>query len=165
MQYHGNQLIRADDYANNYNIEPVGNADFKENYQPLPSGQTSEYLYNRNGSLKADHHKKIAWVQYNSLNLPSKIQMSNGDKTEYLYDASGVKLQSKHIIALNSMQIPLGDETLENTNNIHSSITRDYLGEFIFENGSPKRILMPDGYIEVTGTVAITGGTTLCILQ
>jgi RHS repeat-associated protein len=58
--------------------------------------QTSDndYLYDKNGNLKEDPNKKMD-IYYNYLNLPYKVVFENGNQIEWLYDASGKKLQKK----------------------------------------------------------------------
>ena len=65
------------------------------------------YAYDSNGNLISDLNKKISNIEYNYLNLPSRItftkQITSGGTTttvptdiiEFMYSASGVKLQKK----------------------------------------------------------------------
>ena len=78
--------------------------------------------------------------------------MGNGNKTEYLYDAAGQKRRAAHSVVLNSMQIPLGETTMENITNISSISTRDYCDNFVYLNGVVERINTPDGYILANNT-------------
>lgn len=41
----------------------------------------------------SDDNKDIINIKYNHLNLPEEIDFGKGDKTKYLYTASGAKLQ------------------------------------------------------------------------
>ena len=41
--------------------------------------QESAYAYDANGNLTKDLNKNIVDIQYNSLNLPSRIVFKNGD--------------------------------------------------------------------------------------
>ena len=54
--------------------------------------QTTEYSYYSSGDLKSDRNKGIALVSYDLLGHPTRIQMTNGDLTEYVYEADGRKL-------------------------------------------------------------------------
>ena len=58
----------------------------------------------------------MADIQYNFINLPSRIEFENGHVISYLYDADGIKLRTTHII---------GSDT---------TVT-DYCGNVIYENG------------------------------
>jgi len=66
----------------------IGTNDFLDKQDP---NFPTEYLYDANGNQAGDLNKGIAWIRYNLLNLPQKVQFSNGTKNEYLYDASGVR--------------------------------------------------------------------------
>ncbi|MEK6492486.1 RHS repeat-associated core domain-containing protein [Myroides odoratimimus] len=54
----------------------------------------SDYTYDEFGNLTSDKHKKITKIKHNHLNLPVEINFGT-DKIEYLYTASGEKLQKK----------------------------------------------------------------------
>jgi RHS repeat-associated protein len=151
FEYNGNQMRNAWDNLDDQDILNTTTNDFRDIYV---EGVNEKYLYDANGNQYADLNKGIAWIQYNSLNLPSKMQFSNGNKNEYLYDASGVKHKATYSYAVNPMQIPLGQTTIENngTNLTQSSYT-DYCGNYVYEDGKIKRILTPEGYIEAAGII------------
>ncbi len=72
--------------------------------------------------------EKLADIQYNFINLPSRIEFENGHVISYLYDADGIKLRTTHII---------GSDT---------TVT-DYCGNVIYENGIPVKLLTEAGYV------------------
>ncbi len=84
----------------------------------MPLELSSEYL-----------NKNITAIQYNYLNLPSKITFGDGTTFVYLYGADGTKLRTTHTI----------DGTVTTT---------DYCGSMMYENGLLKRVLVDGGYIE-----------------
>ena len=84
--------------------------------------------YDENGNMTKDLNKKILNIQYNCLNLPSRIEFENGHVISYLYDADGIKLRTTHII---------GSDT---------TVT-DYCGNVIYENGIPVKLLTEAGYV------------------
>ena len=88
----------------------------------------STYEYDENGNMTKDLNKKILNIQYNCLNLPSRIEFENGHVISYLYDADGIKLRTTHII---------GSDT---------TVT-DYCGNVIYENGIPVKLLTEAGYV------------------
>lgn len=47
--------------------------------------------YDANDNMMQDYNKKIANIEYNSLNLRSRLKLSNGNMAEYVYDATGQK--------------------------------------------------------------------------
>ncbi len=57
--------------------------------------QEAEYAYDQNGNMTRDDNKKITDVEYNQLNLPSRITFAGKGRIEYIYDATGVKLEKK----------------------------------------------------------------------
>ncbi|WP_163178132.1 DUF6443 domain-containing protein [Bacteroides sp. 51] len=99
----------------------------------ITTAGNSSFSYNRNGSMTKDTGKGIMTIEYNSLNLPKKVIWSSSKYTEYLYDASGRKLQTKHV-------------------NGATTLTTDYCGSVIYENRALKRILNEEGYVTLSGT-------------
>ena len=55
--------------------------------------QESAYAYDANGNLTKDLNKNIVDIQYNSLNLPSRIVFKNGDNISHVYSADVYKRQ------------------------------------------------------------------------
>ena len=62
----GNQVTRTDDATTTtaYN----NGFEFKDAVK-----QANEYAYDKNGNLTKDLNKNVTSIQYNSLNLPSKV--------------------------------------------------------------------------------------------
>ena len=56
-------------------------------------GGTQGYAYDANGNLIADEHKDIVNIEYNYLNLPTKIDYEDGKWIEWIYDSAGKKLK------------------------------------------------------------------------
>lgn len=85
-KYVGNQLIKVDD---------GGSADlgFKDG-----ASASTEYEYDANGNMTSDANKGIESIEYNHLNLPIVVTLSNVEgsgnsgRIEYIYDAAGTKL-------------------------------------------------------------------------
>ncbi len=119
----GNQLNRVDDAvtAVAYN----DGFEFKDAVK-----QANEYTYDANGNLTKDLNKGITGIQYNVLNLPSKVTFSDGSTIAYFYSADGTKLRTTHTIS--------GTVT-----------TTDYCGNVIYENGTAKRLLTEAGYVSL----------------
>ena len=120
LTYNGNQLQSVYDNVTN---SIFGNGmEFKNN-----SNQTVEYKYDKNGNLTKDLNKNITDIQYNFLNLPSRVVFVDGNSIEYLYDGKGTKVRTVHHI------------------NGKTDIT-DYCGNAIYENGELKMLLNEAGY-------------------
>lgn len=60
--------------------------------------QTNEYTYNNNGYLTKYLNRGISEIQYNYLNLPSKVILSDGSTVTYIYAVNGTKLRTVHAI-------------------------------------------------------------------
>ena len=122
FSYRGNQLMRTDDTGENSTI--VGSMDFCDG-----TNTGDDYAYDVNGNLIKDSNKNIVDIQYNILNLPSKVTFGDGNSVSYMYAADGRKLQTVH--------------TINGT-----TTTTDYAGNMIYENGTLKRTLVDGGYYE-----------------
>ncbi|WP_195653957.1 RHS repeat-associated core domain-containing protein [Bacteroides cellulosilyticus] len=120
----GNKLTRTDDTttASAYN----GGLEFKDAVK-----QTDVYVYDKNGNMTKDLNKDITDIQYNCLNLPSKVTFKNGSTITYTYALNGTKLRTVHKI--------------DNT-----TTTTDYCGNVVYENGVQKLLLTDAGYITLS---------------
>ena len=92
-----------------------------------------EYVYDANGNLIKDLNKKIIDIQYNYLNLPSRVLFRNGGNISNIYSADGTKLRTVQVI---------GGDTL----------TTDYCGNAVYENGVLVRLMTDVGYIAMSDT-------------
>ena len=124
LSYAGNRLKKVTDRS----TTPAFNNgfEFKDGID-LPT----EYEYDENGNLTKDLNKNITAIQSNCLNLPSRVMFANGDSISYLYDAAGRKLRTVHVLE--------GD-----------SVTTDYCGNVVYENGVPQILLTEVGYVSLT---------------
>lgn len=117
--YNGNQLIGVNDLADSQ-YAPIGFDDSDPNNTPnISTPSTLEYEYDENGNLKKDINKNISDIDYNQLNLPEQISISERGRIEYLYDAAGIKLRQKIFPSSGS------------------NIETNYVGNFIYD-GIPK---------------------------
>ena len=114
--YNGNQLFKVGDSGNDQGFKDGLNLD-------------DDYIYDANGNMIVDQNKDISSIDYNHLNLPSRIQMGNGDSIVYVYDASGIKLTQK---------VYTGGLLDKKT---------DYIGEFIYENDTLRFIQHEEGRV------------------
>jgi RHS repeat-associated protein len=134
-----NQLRRVYDQTTDLSATNNGTlGDFKdENY----GVNTDDYGYDGNGNLVKDNNKKIRigagnGVVFNFMDKPQKITIENKSITEFIYDASGLKLGKK----------------VTNTTT-GSWKTTWYMGDFIYEETSSlvklTMILHEEGRIRV----------------
>jgi RHS repeat-associated protein len=138
--YTGNQLTRVDD--------AVATNAFEEGFRELIE-TSGEYTYDVNGSMITDKNKDITSIEYNHLNLPTKV-VKTGDYITYTYDATGRKLSQM---------------VYDNANKLLK--TTDYLGEFIYENNGLQFIaheegrIVPGSIIQPVNKIALADGSSL----
>ncbi|MCC9043641.1 RHS repeat-associated core domain-containing protein [Myroides sp. M-43] len=125
-----------------YGYEPGSNRlstvrDASGNQEGFKQVNTSgaDYSYDEFGNLTNDKHKKISKIKYNHLNLPVEINFGT-DKIEYLYSASGEKLQKK--------VTDKGVVTLT-----------DYLGEFQYVKGKLSFFPTAEGFFNAETNVYV----------
>ena len=102
----------------------------------------NNYDYDANGNLTKDLGRSIASIDYNQLNLPSCVSLSGSivDGELLLYSASGAKLEAKDLFPV---ILPGNTDNRPRT---------DYVGNLIYDKTSLKKVLVPGGYVEVSGT-------------
>ncbi|MDO5666162.1 MAG: RHS repeat-associated core domain-containing protein, partial [Bacteroidia bacterium] len=148
--YTGNKLTKVTD-ATAPSITHYGTFHFV-NGANIPV----EYTYDANGNLKKDYNKKIVDIQYNSLNLPNGLQFTNGNTTNYVYNAAGQKLSVTYQTAKAGVTIPMTNVmTPLAPANVFATTKTDYCGNVIYENGAVSKILTKEGYITLSGTTPI----------
>lgn len=128
MSYNGNQLKSVSDHVVNP-VAGTNDMEFKDG-----TSASAEYFYDKNGNLTKDFNKKITSIGYNYLNLPYEVQFEGGNRISYSYDKNGKKLRSTHV-----------------TNGV--TITTDYCGNVIYENGVAAKLLTEVGYITLPDSV------------
>ena len=119
--------------------------EFKFNSDPLNDGH---YIYGLTGALTNDYHRRICMIKYNYLTLPQSVQFRRGDRIEYVYDASGVKRQTKHKVANRDMNFSYFSQSEPASSDFSQTTTTDYIGNKIYVNSQLKYILTEEGYIE-----------------
>ena len=129
----------------NYNAQTIDNltysyASYSNKLNSVNDAGTSEgkqsssiYTYeNNNKNLIKDSGKGITNIEYNHLDLPVKVHFGSSRRIEYIYTASGIKLQKKVING--------------------ATTTTNYAGGFIYENNVLKHFAQPEGYVEKEGS-------------
>ena len=148
--YTGNQLTKVTDAVSG----PLYNGAF---HFMDGANVATEYVYDKNGNLTKDYNKKIVEIRYNALNLPDALQFTNGNTTNYTYDAAGTKLSVTYQTAVAGITIPMTNVmTPLASANILATTTTDYCGNVVYENGKVSRILTEEGYITLSGTPPTT---------
>ena len=149
LTYVGNHLNNVADAA----TDPLYNGAF--NFVDGNKTSIQEYKYDANGNLEQDYNKKIAKIQYNSLNLPSTLQFANGNSTNYLYGADGMKRRVTHKTAIANISVPMGQIKELANSQISQINTTDYCSNVIYENGVLSMILTEEGYVTLSGDAPI----------
>ncbi len=90
----------------------------------------NDYTYDANGNMLKDLNKRMTSnILYNHLNLPTKVTFAADKYIDYIYDATGVKLEKV---------------VTEGT-----AITRTkYAGNYVYENGALQFFNTAEGYVE-----------------
>ena len=145
MVYNGNQLVNVIDKGDN--VKLTQSSDFKDY-----SNGKGVYEYNANGAMVKDTHKGISKIEYNSLNLPVSIAIDNGQgrkgSVQYLYSATGVKLQTIHKTDGAAQRTPMAGAVAFDAE-MEKPKTTDYVGNKIYENDELVKILVDGGYYDV----------------
>ena len=83
FSYDGNRLTKVDDLWND-------NFGFQDG-----TNTGNDYEYDINGNLTRDENKGITSIEYNHLDLPTKVHFGSTKRIEYIYTAGGSKLEKK----------------------------------------------------------------------
>ena len=136
-EYNGNQVIKITD--------KVSGPYYKDAMHFVDGADAEiEYEYDKNGCMTKDLNKKISKIEYNLLNLPTKLNFADGSTISYSYDADGNKLRADYNISL--MNVINGTSSNAQAGN-GVTTHRDYCGNFIYENGALKMLLFDGGYV------------------
>jgi len=107
-----------------------------------------ENTYDANGNMTWDANSRISAIQYNLLNLPDVIQFADGHQNYYTYDASGKKLNLINYTLNSVVNVPQGTISQRPPAGAAVITSTDYIGNMIYQSGSLKMILTPEGYIQ-----------------
>ena len=136
-KYNGNQVIKITD--------KVSGPYYKDAMHFVDGADAEiEYEYDKNGCMTKDLNKKISKIEYNLLNLPTKLNSADGSTISYSYDADGNKLRADYNLSL--MNVINGTSSNAQAGN-GVTTHRDYCGNFIYEDGALKMLLFDGGYV------------------
>ena len=136
-KYNGNQVFKITD--------KVSGPYYKDAMHFVDgAGAEIEYEYDKNGCMTKDLNKKICKIEYNLLNLPTKLNSADGSTISYSYDADGNKLRADYNLSL--MNVINGTSSNAQAGN-GVTTHRDYCGNFIYEDGALKMLLFDGGYV------------------
>ncbi len=139
IELYGNKLTSVKDDAEKllYN----GAMDFDGD-----SNCDSYYTYNDNGALTSDSGKGVAFIEYDDMGNPRRIQFTNGDVTEFVYSATGSKLRAVHHTAMPNIEVATGTVHELSSAETLTKDSTDYVGRLIKKNGQPDMYLFACGY-------------------
>ena len=104
---------------------------------------------NKNGCMTKDLNKNISKIEYNLLNLPTKLNFEDGSVISYSYDAEGTKLSADYNLSLMNVVKGTSSNNAQSEKSVASH--RDYCGNFIYEDGALKMLLFDGGYVTFNG--------------
>ncbi|MBE6262679.1 MAG: hypothetical protein E7104_01745 [Prevotella sp.] len=98
--------------------------------------------------MTKDLNHGICNIEYNCINLPSRVEFLDGSRVLYTYDAKGTKLRTDYYINPMSAVVPqaANEQGASSATNLKHTWT-DYYGNFIYENDTLKQTLIEGGYI------------------
>lgn len=144
LSYNGNQLSAVEEDAADYDY--AGSFEYK-------AANSSQYMYNENGSLVADKSRKIAYITYDYNNNPMQIYFTDGSVTKYVYSAAGQKLRAVHYTAKPNISRTWGVKPADLTlAQILLADSTDYLmgGSLTMKNGRIDKYLFEGGYAQAS---------------
>ena len=115
--------------------------------------EAEECSYDLNGNLIKDNNRNLQDIDYNYLNLPQRIcygRQDAGKVISYIYATDGTKLKSLYATGTNDILSPIGTLDSNMDNDIVYSDSVVYCDNSLYVKGRLDRILLPDGYIQVT---------------
>ena len=95
--------------------------------------------------MTKDLNKNISKIEYNLLNLPTKLSFTDGSIISYSYDAEGTKLSADYNLSLMNVVKGTSSNNAQSANSVTSH--RDYCGNFIYEDAALKMMLFDGGYV------------------
>jgi hypothetical protein len=146
LDHTGNQLTKVTE--NSYGKYLSDNIYYgDEEFVPNLANTGNSCIYDANGNRLYDSNSNIWKINYNVLNLPDAMQFYQKHQTFYTYSASGTKLKVVDKTAVDGPPLPVSNlNSMPSDITFSSTTTTDYVGNYIYENGSLKRILLPEGY-------------------
>ncbi|MBQ7513587.1 MAG: RHS repeat-associated core domain-containing protein [Prevotella sp.] len=138
--YNGNQLVKADDAADDPTYAGVYN--FRDG-----SSEEQEYEYDANGNMTKDLNKRISSITYNLLNLPQRIYFETKTIENIVYSADGRKLRATYTFPPMRYMPPKPPRI--------KVVKTDYCDNVIYQDGKLSQILVDGGYITFSGTTPV----------
>ena len=146
-EYNGNQITKITD--------KVSGPYYKDAMHFVDGSDAEiEYEYDKNGCMTKDLNKNISKIEYNLLNLPTKLSFEDGSIISYSYDANGTKLSADYNLSLMNVVKGTSRNNVQSGNGVTTH--RDYYGNFIYEDGALKMMLFDGGYVTFANNYILT---------
>ncbi len=147
--YNGNQVVKVDDtvsgpfYSGAFHFVDGSNA-------------TTEYTYDKNGNMTKDLNKRISSIEYNLLNLPSRIKRGNGFMA-YAYNAIGEKMHYSREVDYGGNSSCTPSDGGGDCRYLSITEYTDYCGNVIYEGDdfsefNTTKVMTDEGYITFNGS-------------
>ena len=152
--YSGNRLFKVSDSA--FDVSLGESAGFVDGYEfGVKSGQSGyrsdydqEYSYDGCGSLTSDKNKGVLNIRYDFNGMPVRVLFENGNITEYVYTADGVKLKTIHRTAVDGIVTYSNNFELTERETLSKDSTV-YVGSFEMNSSKDKMYHFANGYIDI----------------
>lgn len=157
------EIIAVDDAQFNYDGNQI--TDYQDDGQELPTSDISlpknndspvQFSYDKAGNMTANINKGIIKIDYNILNLPYKVYMSNGNMITYIYRADGKKTSAEYGTYSCNISIPktgLMTKTLTSADisNYKLDYKYDYVDDGKFQFNTDNQSNLTLNYIHTDG--------------
>lgn len=152
--YSGNRLFKVSDSA--FDVSLGESAGFVDGYEfGVKSGQPGyrsdydqEYSYDGCGSLTSDKNKGVLNIKYDFNGMPVRVLFGNGNITEYVYTADGVKLKTIHRTAVDGIVTYSNNFELTERETLSKDSTV-YVGLFEINSCKDNMYHFGNGYIDI----------------
>ena len=154
FKYTGNQLFKVSDGAFDVNLgENAGFVDgFDLGVNPGQPGYRSdydqEYEYDGCGALTCDKNKGVLNIKHDFNGMPVRVLFENGNITEYVYTADGVKLKTIHRTAVDGIVTYSNNFELTERETLSKDSTV-YVGSFEMNSSKDEMYHFANGYIDI----------------
>lgn len=139
----GNRLQKVEDSATNDGFKNGTNGG-------------DDYEYYPDGKLKKDLNREISQIDYNFLDLVSKVTRSNGDYIEYKYTSTGTKRQTKRSIGGTESYTLFDGEMIYTYTGASPSLSNFIIAEVQNEEGRFVNNRLEYGYTDYLGNLRLS---------
>jgi len=157
------EIVAVDDAQFSYDGNQV--TSYKDDGMELPTPDTSlpknndspmQFSYDNAGNMTANINKGIIKIDYNILNLPYKVYMSNGNMITYIYRSDGKKISAEYGTYSCNISIPktgLMTKTLTSADisNYKLDYKYDYVDDGKFQFNTDNQSNLTLNYIHTDG--------------